>query len=87
MVGYHSVIPQSTGICLADSKAQYALCPVWILNTSWNGQKFIFAMNGQTGKMAGDLPMDKGKFKRWLFGVMGAVSIAVFALSYLLWLL
>ena len=61
--------------------------PVWILNTQWNGQKFTFAINGQTGKIVGDLPVDQGAYNKWLFGVTGAVSAAVFALSYLLWLL
>jgi hypothetical protein len=31
--------------------------------------------------------MDKGAFWKWLMGVTGAVSAAVFAVSYLLWLL
>ena len=76
-----------SSINLQSGRARYALYPVWILNTMWNGQKFTFGINGQTGKIAGDLPMDKGLFRKYLFGVAGAVSAAVFALSYLLWLL
>jgi len=34
----------------------------------------------------GDLPMDKGARNKWVYGITGAVSAAVFALSYLLWL-
>ena len=85
--GYTTVIPVSSNIRLNNGKAKYALFPVWVLNTQWNGQKFTFAINGQTGKIAGDLPMDKSAFWRWLFGVSGAVSAAVFALSFLSWLL
>jgi hypothetical protein len=85
--GYSSVTPVSSNIQLQNGRARYALYPVWILNTVWNGQKFTFAMNGQTGKMAGDLPMDKAAFKKWLFGITGAVSAAALALSYLIWLL
>ena len=85
--GYTSVVPESTTINLQNSRARYALYPVWILNTQWNGQKFTFGINGQTGKIAGDLPMDKNAFWSWLFGVAGAAAAAVFALSYLLWLL
>ncbi len=87
VTGYNSVIPVSSSIDLKNGKAKYALYPVWILNTTWNGQKYTFAMNGQTGKFAGDLPMDKGAFAKWLFGIAGAVSAAVFAISYLVWLL
>ena len=85
--GYTTVMPTATSIRLNNGRARYALLPVWILNTQWNGQKFTFAINGQTGKIVGDLPVDKGAYNKWLFGVAGAVSAAVFALSYLLWLL
>ena len=85
--GYTSVVPLSTNINLQNGTAKYALMPVWILNTQWNGKKYTFAMNGQTGKLAGDLPMDKGLFWKWLLGVAGAVSALVFAVSYLGWLL
>lgn len=85
--GYTSVTPESSSINLKNGRARYALYPVWILNTQWNGQKFTFGINGQTGKIAGDLPMDKGAFWTWLLGVAGGAAAAVFALSYLLWLL
>ena len=85
--GYTSVVPVSSTINLQNGRARYALYPVWILNTQWNGQKFTFGINGQTGKIAGDLPMDKGALNKWVWGVTGAVTAAVFALSYLLWLL
>ena len=85
--GYTSVVPVESNIHLEKGRARYALYPVWILNTDWNGQKFTFAINGQTGKIAGDLPMDKGAFWRYLLGVTGAVTAAAFAISYLMWLL
>lgn len=85
--GYTSVTPESSSINLKNGRARYALYPVWILNTQWNGQKFTFGINGQTGKIAGDLPMDKGAFWTWLLGVAGGAAAAVFGLSYLLWLL
>ena len=85
--GYSSVMPESSSVHLKNGVAKYALYPVWLLNTSWNGEKYTFAMNGQTGKLVGDLPMDKGAYKKWLFGIAGAVSAAAFAFSYLLWLL
>ena len=85
--GYTSVVPVNSTINLLNGRARYALYPVWILNTQWNGQKFTFGINGQTGKIAGDLPMDKGKFWTWLLGIAGAATAVSFALSYLFWLL
>ena len=87
VIGYSSVIPMSSNINLQNSRTRYALYPVWILNTAWNGQKFTFAMNGQTGKMAGDLPMDKSLLLKWFLTVTGVVTAASFAISYLAWLL
>ena len=87
VIGYNSVIPVSTNIRLNNGNAKYALYPVWLLTTKWQDKNYTFAMNAQTGKLVGDLPMDKGLFWKWLLGVTGAVSAAVFALSYLFWLL
>ena len=87
VLGYGTVIPVGSTINLKNGRARYALYPVWILNTKWNGQLFTFAINGQTGKIAGDLPMDKGKFWTWLLGITGAATAVSFALSYLFWLL
>lgn len=81
--GYTSVIPVNTTINLQNGRARYALFPVWILNTQWKGQNFTFGINGQTGKIAGNLPMDKGKFWGWLLGVAGAVAAVAFLFSYL----
>jgi hypothetical protein len=60
---------------------------VWLLNTTWNGQKFTFAMNGQTGKLVGDLPVDKAAYRKWLLGLTAVFAAVVYGLSYLLWLL
>jgi DNA-directed RNA polymerase subunit RPC12/RpoP len=87
VMGYNTVIPISTNINLNNGNAKYALYPVWILNTQWNGQKYTFAMNGQTGKFVGDLPVDKKAYRKWLFGLWGLVSAGVFLLTYLMWLL
>ena len=84
--GYDSVQTEDSNIRLHNGRARYALYPVWILNTMWNGQKYTFAMNGQTGKLVGDLPMDKGLFWKWLLGVTAAVTAAAFLAQYLLWL-
>jgi predicted RNA-binding Zn-ribbon protein involved in translation (DUF1610 family) len=85
--GYSSVVPVATDIYLENGVAKYALYPVWLLNTTWNGQKYSFAMNGQTGRLVGDLPMDTGKFWAWFLGIFGGVGALTFAISYLLWLL
>lgn len=86
VIGYSMVIPVSSGIQLKNGVAKYALYPVWLLNTTWNGEKYYFAMNGQTGKFAGDLPLDKSAYVMWLLSIFGIVSVLAFLVSYVLWM-
>lgn len=85
--GYSSVQAESSSIKLNDSSVKYALYPVWLLNTTWRGEKYTFAMNGQTGKFVGNLPVDKGLYNKYLWGITAAVGAACFVASYLIWLL
>lgn len=85
--GYTTVVPVNTNVGMKNGKARYALYPVWLLNTMWKDKRYTFAMNGQTGKMVGDLPMDKGRFWGWLLGIAGAVAAGVFLISFLCWLI
>ncbi|MBR6003546.1 MAG: hypothetical protein IK068_02340, partial [Lachnospiraceae bacterium] len=83
--GYNSVDVEGTALKLKNGTAKYALYPVWILNTNWNGQKFVFAMNGQTGKFVGNLPCDKGLFWKYFFKTFGLVSLIAFAAQLVLY--
>jgi len=85
--GYDSIVPENTSIRLENGRAKYALFPVWILNTAWKGKTYTFAMNGQTGKMVGDLPLDKAAARRMQFGLTALITAAAFALSWLIWLI
>ncbi len=60
--GYDNVRVEDSNIQLSNTKSLYALYPVWLLNTKWKDKIFTFAVNGQTGKIAGNLPVSVGKF-------------------------
>lgn len=74
--GYSTCIPTGEDLRLARGKVHYALLPVWMLSTQWNGQNFLFAMNGQTGKLVGDLPVSKKKLAAY-FAAIAAPLIAI----------
>ena len=59
VINYSSVLERHKNIKLRRGEVKYALLPVWLLSTRWNGQNWLFAMNGQTGKFVGKLPVDK----------------------------
>jgi len=85
--GYATVTPVSSAVQLKNSKVKYALYPVWMLSTNYRGKNYIFAMNGQTGKFVGDLPMDKTAFFKWWIGIAAAVSALAYGLGWLITLL
>ena len=64
VTGYMEVDSANASTNLNLSEIAYALLPVWMLHTRWNGEDFLFAMNGQTGKLIGDLPIDSGKVRK-----------------------
>ncbi len=85
--GYTSVIPENIGIDLQNGRIKYVLYPVWILNTTWNGDSYIFAMNGQTGKFVGNLPVDKAAATKWKLALTAAIGAGVYLGALLLNLL
>jgi len=68
VTGYSSVTAESSKVDVEGGKVTYSLFPAWVLNTIYNNEKFMFLMNGQTGKLVGKLPVDKKK--SWLYRLM-----------------
>ncbi len=77
IAGYATCVPEHTDIRLNRGRITYALLPVWILNTTYRGKLYTFAMNGQTGKFVGNLPADPGRAAGIGLGVFAAVSALV----------
>ena len=78
---YAVVDTREENINVRMKKAHYTLLPVWMLHTRWKEQDFLFAMNGQTGRLIGDLPVDKGRVAAWF------ARIALPLMAVLIWLL
>ncbi len=52
--------------------------PVWLLHTKWNNKDFMFAMNGQTSRMIGDLPVSTAKLWGYILGIGAIVAMLLF---------
>ena len=62
VTGYQTYVSDKTNTTIPPGTVHYAFLPVWLLSTQYQGKNYLFAMNGQTGKMIGDdLPIDKTK--------------------------
>lgn len=76
--GYTGVRETASSVDVAWSNVAYALLPVWMLHTKWNGNDYLFAMNGQTGKLIGDLPIDNGKVIRRFLLLFVPIFVVIF---------
>ena len=82
--GYTSLISENSNVNFDNGSSKYALYPVWLLSTSWKDKKYLFAMNGQTGKFVGDLPVDGKKFGLCLAGLTALCTVGTAFLSWLI---
>lgn len=74
IVGYSSVIPVHKNVNIRHGKARYVLLPVWMLSTKYRDKTYLFAMNGQTGKMTGTFPISWKRASLWFGGVFAGAS-------------
>lgn len=72
---YSSVHVTRSQIRFNKSKFHYALMPVWILTYIYKGKTYLFAMNGQTGKVHGSLPLNEQKLTLFCTGLFIVVFI------------
>ena len=84
LAGYATVVPSNRQIQVHHSKEKYVLLPVWMLNTQYNGKIYTFAMNGQTGKMTGTLPICRKQALSWFVKICGGVTLLVHLLQMML---
>ena len=60
-----------------SSKQQsYMLLPVWMLMSKYEGKEYLFAMNGQTGKIVGELPVSNSRTAKW-FVIIFCISFVI----------
>lgn len=84
IVGYASVNVTRRQVRLNRKQAKYALLPVWILHCKYKGKDFLWAMNGQTGKIVAEKPRSAGRIISWFTGLTAVIFAALFTLGSLL---
>lgn len=82
--GYDNIKNIESSINLYNCKSSYVLLPVWFLNIKYKNKIYPFAMNGQTGKIVGDIPIDIEKVIFVWIGIFLAVAIVLFLLNILI---
>ena len=74
VTGYDSVRVDDFHIRTLSENWEYGLMPVWLMTFIYKGKNYMYAMNGQTGKNFGELPVSVGKL-----AVLGSVMFVILA--------
>lgn len=80
---YQVVNATKTHIDMSNGNIKYALFPIWFFNSKYKDKSYRFTVNGQTGKIIGELPFSKLRFALWWLlagSSMSALALLVFFL-------
>lgn len=84
LFGFDTIIPSGKHLCVGHTSSRYVLLPVWMLNTNYRGKRYTFAMNGQTGKITGSLPICPKRTAAWFAGITAAVTALALVVQLLM---
>ena len=82
--GYDMLTPLGGDVQINRAEPKYALYPVWLLTTTYQNKQYTFAMNGQTGKFIGTLPVDNGAYWKYRLLYTGVIGVVVWAVLHFL---
>ena len=68
-VRHSSVSIVNNGMNIKPSHCHYIMLPVWMVNIKYKDKMYTFAMNGQTGKLVGDMPIGTRETILWTLGI------------------
>ena len=80
-IRHQSITPVDNNISLKNVHSNYILLPVFMVNIKYHDKMYTFAMNGQTGKIVGCLPLGVKEVILWSCGIFLlclAVCIALY---------
>jgi len=81
---YLAVYPEQTMVNFSNGKVRYSLLPVWMLNIKYLDKMYQFAINGQTGKVVGEYPVDKSKKWKYFAKIAGICYAVAAVVGYFL---
>lgn len=78
---YSSVRYVGGHVNIGKKRAKYVLLPVWVLSSTWNDEIYTYAMNGQTGKVTGRIPVDPVSVRKYWLKYSAIFSVLIFIIS------
>ena len=76
--GISETVSQETDV--RTVQATSCVLPVWLMHCTWDNNQMLFAVNGETGKCVGDLPISSIRRGLTVFTLVVVLAIAAFFL-------
>ncbi len=77
-VHHDSVRVYNSQMTVSKKADYYIMLPVWMVNIKYKDKNYIFAMNGQTGKMIGNIPIGVKEAILWAVGIFALLFVLAF---------
>jgi DNA-directed RNA polymerase subunit RPC12/RpoP len=81
--GYSSVSVISEKAVPQKETWQYIMLPAWMFNYKYKGEDYYFAMNGETGKIAGRVPASPKKLLALFAGLTAGIAAIMMLVGWL----
>ena len=75
IVGYSTLANEYRNMNVNQKTVDYALMPVWVYEYAYRGETYTFYVNGQTGKVIGEMPVSKPKMIGYSASVFGFMMV------------
>lgn len=72
---YSGLVVHNEQYNILNTNWEYMMLPVWFMTYKYKDRIYEFAMNGQTGKLAGTPPLNKRKLAGFCAGIGAAVAV------------
>ena len=86
MGNYASKSEKNNTLTPTLNKVEYVLLPIWMVNVKYKDEYYMFAMNGQTGKFIGNIPLEKKRVIIYTIITFIIIFIAVIGIGYFIYL-
>ena len=82
---YGSVRLRSKNLRTSGVTVRYVLLPVYLINCKFAGNDYRFAVNGQSGKIIGELPTSKERMAHYFFATFLPIFLGIMGISLLVY--
>lgn len=82
--GYSSVSRKGSSLRQFERDVRYALFPIYVFAIEYQGKRYDYAVNGQTGKIVGELPFSKSMYRKWKWIRIALITAAAYVIGFFL---